>query len=229
VPKSPFKYYGYAGGCAVVLLVALLVLFVGALQAYATLLTGSSSTKEGGDAGVRDNSCTGLFYPNITNESAYAESINEFIKKRKSNSPLNGLGDYFVSGGKKSGINPSLIVAHALKESTLGTAGIATRGTHNAFGRKATDSQPGVELSSGRWYKWSSWRASLDSKEDDHPTYIHRQYISGDGLFKETKLKPYISHYCPKSDNCNTDLYVDQIQQWMQEIADGSNGGVTCE
>lgn len=182
----------------------------------------SFDTATGGDAGVRDNSCTGLLYPNITNEASYAAAIDDFITD---SSPLNGLGKYFVSGGKKTGINPALIAAQAKKESSFGTAGIATKGTNNAFGRTATQSQPGIVIGSRKWYYWSSWAASLDSNEDDEPTYIKRTYIDKRGI---TNLKDYVYTYAPPTEN-DSNAYMEQLQDWMQQIADNSNGAVTCQ
>lgn len=188
----------------------------------------SITNTTGGDAGVRDNSCTGLLYPNITDEAKYIAAIDEYIPD---SSPLNGLGKYFVSGGKKSGINPSLIVAQAKKESSFGTAGVATKGINNAFGRTATSSQPNMSICNKfgecrLWYKWSAWWASLDSTEDDEPTYIKRKYIEEFGI---TNLDDYIARYAPASDGNDPISYTQTVRQIMQQIADKSNGAVTCQ
>ncbi len=51
------KQYMYLAGCAFLLLTAVFVLFVGGLQAYATLLTGSSSNKTAGGGLVASTAC----------------------------------------------------------------------------------------------------------------------------------------------------------------------------
>jgi len=191
-----------------------------ALGMFAANNGGSITSTTGGDAGVRDNSCIGLLYPNITDEAKYAAAIDDYIPD---NSPLNGLGKYFVSGGKKSGINPALLVAHTQKESSFATCSncVASKGGYNAFGRRATSSQPNID----GWYKWSSWVASLDSNEDDEPTYIKRVYIEKRNI---TNLTDYINTYAPPTEN-DTAAYILQMQQWMQKITDKATGAVTCQ
>lgn len=166
------------------------------------------------DAGVREGVCVGALYPRINDEDAFARAIDEFIKESEPKSPLRGMGDSFVDGGKKSGISPAFVASIARKESSLGTAGIATRGTKNSFGRTATARQPHIFIGDRRWYRWSSWRASLSStEEDDQPSFIKRRYI--DEGYKT--ISDIVHKYAPPSEN-NTEAYIQQIYSYIEEI-----------
>lgn len=219
------KQYMYLAGCAFLLLTTVFVLFVGGLQAYATLLTGSGSAKIGNeDAGIREGSCNSPLYPDIVDETSYAQALNDSIP---SGSPLKGLGQFFVAGGKKAGINPALIFSIAKKESSFGTAGIATNGTQNAFGRTATDSQPHVTIEGRNWYKWATWSDSLyttRSGYEDESAYIKRRYVD-QGL---TTIKDIMYTYAPPAEN-DTDGYISQLYSWIDEINSKAGVAITCE
>ncbi len=182
-----------------------------------------------------------LKLPAISDANKLATTIDEYIQKYKPDAPLNGMGKYFVQGGMRSGINPLLVVAHAQVESQFGTASTSfnAQGAHNAFGRTATDRQPGVETNR-RWYKWESWQASLYStafpasgktdQPDDHFQYISRvygnnlangvvKYLSGD----QTKGLP---GYAPESDGNNVTEYAKNIVSIGTEIAGASGGAI---
>lgn len=183
------------------------------------LMLGSLGNK-GGD-GKKTDLCTTAEYPNITDEAGYASAINQFIKDHGgSSSPMSGLGADYVAGAKKAGVSPAYIVTISLKESSFGTAGIALNGSHNAFGRKASSSQPDVD----GWFKWSSWKASLNSTEDTEADYIKRKYID-EG--KKT-IDDIVPTYCPKEDNCDTDGYIEEIKGWITEINELAGEAVDC-
>jgi hypothetical protein len=180
--------------------------------------------KDEGDAGVRDTTCTSPRYTDIKDETAYAKAIDELIPN---NSPLNGLGSSFVSGGKAAGINPALIYAIARKESSFGTAGIATHGTNNSFGRTTTGDQPHVSINGRKWYKWSSWEGSLATDDDTEAAYIKRVYLSKG---KDT-IQDIMYTYAPPSEN-DTDGYIDQVYDWIDKLVKKANeispGAVNC-
>lgn len=176
------------------------------------------------DAGIRESSCASPLYPNIVNETAYAKTIDSLIPK---NSPLHGLGQYFVAGGKKSGINPAFIYSIARKESSFGTAGIATEGTHNSFGRTATENQPHLLINGRRWYKWETWNDSLyttKSGYEDEPAYIKRRYVD-EG--KKT-IKDIMYTYAPPSEN-DTEGYIAQLYSWIEELNTKADRAIVCK
>lgn len=170
--------------------------------------------------------CFGLTAPAIADQAKLAASIDSYMNDNApAGSPLRGLGDKFVSGAVSADINPLLVVAHAQKESSFGTAGIATRGTFNAFGRTATSSQPNVDLSGRLWYKYDSWEKSLDGGgEDDQPGYMRRKYIEELGI---TTLDAYINVYAPPSEN-DTAAYIQQVRDIMQAIVDVDPSALNC-
>jgi hypothetical protein len=68
-----------------------------------------------------------------TASPADAGALDEWMAERVPGSPLVGLGAVFVREGERNGVDPRALVAIALHESVLGTAGSGA-GIHNAFG-----------------------------------------------------------------------------------------------
>ncbi|MEX2398472.1 MAG: hypothetical protein WD432_00260 [Candidatus Saccharimonadales bacterium] len=146
---------------------------VNAITVYELGAIGSDETIFYGGANLSQVLCNSesaanyvIITPEISDDEALADAIDEFIDDRESNSPLSGMGKYFVEGGLRAGINPIFVVAIAEAESSLGTNPNTTAielGGHNAFGRTASSSQPHVQLNEGsrRWYAWDSWEKSL--------------------------------------------------------------------
>jgi hypothetical protein len=64
---------------------------------------------------------------------ADAGSLDRWMAEQVPTSPLVGLGAVFVREGERNGIDPRALVAIAMHESVLGTAGSGA-GIHNAFG-----------------------------------------------------------------------------------------------
>jgi hypothetical protein len=192
--------------------------------------TGDTATG-GGDAGIRESSCVQAKYPKITDEPAFAKAIDSYINSIAPKSPLNNLGTYFVSGGKKSGVSPAYIVALAQKESTFGQKGIATNGSHNSFGRKAGRTQPSVE----GWYAWPTWEDSLSTTKngyEDIAAYIKRGYMEGEITGKKLDTIELIKTvYCPDSgpDRCADTNYVSNVKSTIDKINKIAGGAVTCE
>lgn len=156
--------------------------------------------------------------PVIKDPAKLAAAIDQYIKSKSPGSPLNGLGKYFVEGGMRAGINPLLAVAQARVESSFGTTGVATNGSNNAMGRRASSTQPNVN----GWYKYDSWTKSLyaDSfpasgqtgQPDDWFQYIARVYK--DSL---DNLETFANKYAPPSEN-DTDQYIKNVIDYTNEI-----------
>ncbi len=171
-----------------------------------------------------DSGCTSATIPSISDTAGVAAAIDSFIVgKGGSGSPFEGLGTSIMNGAVRSGVNPFLVVAIALKESSFGTAGIATEGTNNAFGRTAPGNQPNVVINGRGWYKWASWKASVDGP-DDESEFLKEVYIEGFGL---TNVKDVIFRYAPPSEN-NSTLYAQQIDNWMNELVTASGTALDC-
>lgn len=65
--------------------------------------------------------------------TADAGALDAWMAEQVPGSPLIGLGEVFVREGERNGIDPRALVAIAMHESVLGTAGSGA-GIHNAFG-----------------------------------------------------------------------------------------------
>lgn len=122
---------------------------------------GTDSTGTGVSAGT--GAPDGAAFPNL-DPAAMAQAIDAFVKKNNPNSPLKDLGTTIVASAKQANVNPFLVPAIALQETSLGTAGTpqVTQG-NDLFNRRATPSQPNISISTGLWYKWTSVKASVDS------------------------------------------------------------------
>lgn len=184
----------------------------------------------GGVAGV--TLAAGTFpikLPLIKDPNKLAQTIDAYTVSKYPNSPFVGKGKYFVEGGMRTGINPLLIVAQANKETQMGTSGVATNGSKNAFGRTATSSQPNVETNR-KWYKWEAWEKSLvsdnypadgsSSQPDDIFQYVARRYSD---LLDD--INKFVPAYAPGFEN-DVPAYIRDVLSVGVEIAQASGGAV---
>ncbi|MEI6481230.1 MAG: N-acetylmuramoyl-L-alanine amidase, partial [Candidatus Saccharibacteria bacterium] len=172
--------------------------------------------------------------PVIKDAAKLASAIDQYIKSSQPNSPMNGMGKYFVQGGMRAGINPVLVVAHAQHESGFGTAKSKFNdlGAHNAYGRTAGAGQPSVSTNRD-WYKWESWEKSLYAsaypasgkadQPDDQFQYIARKFAKS----LNESLQVYLGGdptrglppYAPASDGNNVAAYIKDIQDTTSKIS----------
>lgn len=205
---------GCMAGCAVGALLMLIIPFMLGVYGHDNDLikpTGGSVAGEGG--------CLSPLTPSINNKAALGDAINAYIQSLVPRSPLVGAGDNFVNAGVEHGINPMWVVVIAQKESSFGTAGIATKGTNNSFGRTATDAQPGVVIKGRRWYKYSSFQDS----PFEQSAYLKRRYID-QGL---TTMREIVYTYAPPSEN-NTEQYIKDIERSMGKLAALAGSALEC-
>lgn len=124
-----------------------------------------------------------------------ASQLNTYFK----GSPLQGLGKDFVQIGKKYGVHPGVFAILAKKESSLGTAGYATQGTHNPYGWGIHEG-----------LRYPTWTAATEALAKG---------LSG-SLYKGAGLKSLgqiIPKYAPPSENA-TGQYIQQVNQWGQQF-----------
>lgn len=185
--------------------------------------------------GVTPGSGSGCYTLNaitINDTRALAQAIDQYIDANApSGSPLRGLGDSVVSGSVRANINPFFIVTIAQKESSFGTAGVATNGSNNAFGRTATASQPHIETYQAvtdqyrKWYAYDSFAASMDGQgEEDQPTYMKRVFMDDRGL---STIDEVMEIYAPPSEN-DTELYIDQMRNRIDELIELAGDSISC-
>jgi len=164
------------------------------------------------------NSCVTPVLPRIQDPEAFAQAIDSYIKKLTPNSPLIGLGKDFVAAGTQYGVNPAWVVNIARKESSFGTH--IPPGTFNSYGRTATDSQPGIEFKSRRWYKYDSFAQSASGQSE----YLKRRYLDK-GLNTFDTIVPV---YAPPSEN-DTKGYISQVKGWVGEVVAMAGTSLICE
>jgi hypothetical protein len=184
------------------------------------LLSGGAINKATGQLPVNvGNACITPLWPSVTDNTKFANAINQYINQTTPSSPLNNLGTDFVTAGQANGINPAWEINIARKESTFGTH--IPPGSFNSFGRTATASQPHTTLNGRNWYQFSSFQASAG----DEAAYLQSVYIS-QGL---TTFETITAKYAPPSEN-NTAQYVADMKTWVGQVMTlASNAGaVTC-
>lgn len=186
----------------------------------------------------------GMTYPNLGAQQM-AGAIEMFVKDyARSFSPetpddkipLRGTGMVAVASAKKANISPFLAYAHSVIESNMGLAKIEGAQTkiwqgHNVFGRSATGSQPHVWEGDRNWYRWSSFRASLDSEAPENKERESGDWYSYDrDVYSEQidqGLSAYAHRYAPSEDGNDTAGYIAKVQNILNELAKLAGGNIT--
>jgi peptidoglycan hydrolase CwlO-like protein len=83
-----------------------------------------------------------------------------------------GLGPAFVNAGRRHGVNPLYLVAHAIEESAFGTSQMA-QAKNNLFGIAAYDSNPDAAMS------FPSFQACVEYEAQ----FVRRDYLDPQGAF----------------------------------------------
>ncbi len=166
-----------------------------------------------------------LFTINVSDEEL-GKVIDDYAKsKGLGDAPLANLGAKFVSGAKRAGVNPFLLVQIAIQESSYGKA--IPDNSYNSFGRTATASQPNVTTNGRLWYKYDSFADSLDGggTKDDQPTYVKKVYLDEGKI----TIRDIIMKYAPPGDGGNNpDEYIAGIKKTIQELVTASGDKITC-
>lgn len=191
---------------------------------------------------------TELTFPRGVDEGKMADVIDKWIEENKQpeGSDLSGVGKTAVESAKNANVNPFLVIAQAKYESEMASKNnYNVRTGHNAFGRAASESQPGFPSIGNphvsKWYKWSSGEASVDYKatenqgtdSGDQYSYIRTVYSSE---LDAGDWGAYIEKYAPNTaDGANASpIYhpadggkslVQQAVEEMMASAGGSSGG----
>lgn len=220
--KDIWKYI--VGGFAGIYLLVIMVVMVVVVVFFGGNNKAGASCKFSGDFALRA--------PEITDKAKLAEAIDQYIQSKQPSSPFSGMGQYFVEGGHRAGINPILAVGIAQKESSLGTANssLVTQ-ANNAFGRGASDDQPHIQTNR-KWYKWASWQESIYSSQfpasgdtsqpDDIFQYIARVYENNldNGLESFLEGPGDLPGYAPSEDSNDVAAYIETLTQVSGEVAE---------
>ena len=187
----------------------------------------------------------GLTYPKL-DAKKMAAAIDKFVKDYAtsyspetpdSEIPLLGTGAVAVASAKKANVSPFLAYAHAIVESNMGL--LKMEGTqikihqgHNVFGRSATSSQPHVWEGDRNWYKWDSFKASLNSEAPENKKegsggdwYTYDREVFSEELDKG--LSAYAHRYSPPEDGNDTAAYIKNAQGILNELAELAGGKIT--
>ncbi len=192
----------------------------------------SSSTDPSGDVSTVSsdgNPAHGLTYPGIADEAAAAKAIDDYIQEGWPTSPFVGLGRYFISGAKRSNVNPFLAAGHLQQENGFATASKGWHAlsppTYNAFGATSS-TPPNTKYGNYSVLIWPSWIGSLDSTasggRDDWFMNIRRLYLNTNGTYYSPDIQTYMSHYAPNSSAGNDEsLYIQHIYATEDAITKG--------
>ena len=173
---------GVGGVVMIGFLVGLAIAF-----SFVRLRDPAPTTYAGGYNGQED--ITGsLGFPAGIDEVATAACIEDYIRSKEPRSPFltevtGGVGKRFIDSGKAAGtngVNPALMLAIAVSESSLATAGIAVSHPtlHNYYGYTATAGEvadgKGEEFDGVKWRKFGSWEEAITEQGQ----YMRRMYLS---------------------------------------------------
>jgi cell wall-associated NlpC family hydrolase len=126
-----------------------------------------------------------------------AEQINDFIKKKRSDSPFVGNGQVFIDAAIASGLDPRYILAHAAVESAWGTSRYA-RERGNYFGIGAFDSNPDNAYTMG-----DTLRAGIiEGAKWIAKNYYHGKY--GQTSIYKMRYNGGVHQYCTSTTWVNT-------------------------
>lgn len=90
----------------------------------------------------------------LATSPAVTSALATSIDGKLAGTPLKGTGRAFVSAGNAYGVSPWFLVAIAGHESSFGTKGFATNGSHNPFGL-------GVTGAAGAGMRFSTWEGAI--------------------------------------------------------------------
>ncbi len=153
----------------------------------------------------------GLHFPQVPDTGALANSIDTFIKNTEPGSPLNGMGNAFVSLGEKYDVNPALAIANAEKESQLGTTGHGPAPQNNDFGIRGSGE--------GGFKNFATQTDGIT----DYYQLLQSDYIGPPSNF--TTVRQMMYKYAPPSDGNDTEGYISFIESVEQKILGGLTTG----
>lgn len=147
-----------------------------------------------------------------------AEQIDEILTER--GSPLAGSGSRWIELGREYGINPAIVLAMFIKESSAGTAGASVRckNVGNIIAtRKTSPYWDGTR--SGRWRKYETWEQGLG----DAFLLLYRYKT----VYGRETVPAVVKRWAPASDGNNVSKYITTVltlvRQW-QSIAVAREG-----
>lgn len=150
-----------------------------------------------------------------SNTGITAEQIDMILTLR--GSPMAGTGYRWIELGQEYGINPAIVLAMFIKESSAGTAGASVR-CKNAGNivatRTTTKYWDGTR--SGRWRKYATWENGLG----DMFLLLYRYKT----VFGRDTVSKMVARWAPSFEN-NVGKYVRTVTSLVNQWSAGNLGG----
>lgn len=159
---------------------------LGTALAFVQRHTGAMASTAMAGSANGDLSC-----PQGLDSTVTGTCIDNYLKKKNSNSPLIGKGKIIVEAGQKYNINPAFLVAIAGQESSFGTNNGGNPNKENYFNTKCSPKMSGSCVGGYQHF------ASIEVAIDEHASLLNRVYFS-QGL---NTIKTIQEKYCPTNDS----------------------------
>lgn len=169
----------------------------------------------GGPAGT--GPLFGLEFPKVADAAELASRIEKYVKDTVPSSPFVTMGDQFVAAGEKYNVNPTLEVAIAFKESTLGINQVP--GSHDAWGLTAVGDVSGYPYIGGE-YAFPSWTVGIY----EATKYMSTTFVAPNAPLHSTSVYQMMTHYTPGDPAGQTAITLDQMHKMLDGIATGGAG-----
>lgn len=110
---------------AVVSVVVIIVMGLGAVMMWGLALWALANSF--GEPSGNTSQCQGqsgtMFYPSGVDADSLTSGLSEWMREKKTSSPLINEASTFANAGQQNNVNPALMIAIAMQESELGTTG----------------------------------------------------------------------------------------------------------
>jgi len=123
-----------------------------------------------------------VFYPKDVDPNSVGECLDEWLRRKKSSSPLIGYGIHFATSGQRYGVNPAFLLAMSGAESSFATHWGALKAEwHNYASLTCGCSQKAPcarKEGSSNPRKWEVYETGWIEAIEKHAGYTYRRYFS---------------------------------------------------
>jgi hypothetical protein len=157
-------------------------------------------------------------FPELADTGALATNINSYIQTNEPSSPFIGMGSIYVAAGQKYDVNPALMVAIAVKESSLGTN--QPSGSNDAWGLTAQGDVADYPYENGIYY-FPSWTVGIYEAS----MYVGNNYALPGSSYYSTTVMQLMEHYTPDNVTEQTQVTLGVMQAIVNGLS--TNGTPT--
>jgi hypothetical protein len=165
----------------VVAVIVVIVMGLGAIMMWGIALWALGNSFGEPNSSTNGSATSSLSYPKGIDSGQAAVCLNNYLKNKRSDSPLNGHGEAFVRSGNMNNVNPAFLAAQAGKESTFATGWGAIEPewfNYASLTCGCTQRSPCAKKSSSSnprtWEVYGSWDEAIEK----HGRYVQRRYLS---------------------------------------------------